>query len=46
MPDTEAEKQTGLNDCHKCKYQAECELLKKWIKEALDSSYYCKLGVK
>ena len=46
MPDTEAEKQTGLNDCHKCKYKDECELLKEWIEQAIKSNLYCKLGVK
>jgi len=39
MPDTEAEKQTGLKDCRKCKYSAECELLKTW-------ELKCRLGVK
>lgn len=45
-PDTEAEKQTGLNDCNKCKYSGECLLLIKMKKEALENSYKCLLGVK
>jgi hypothetical protein len=43
MPDTEAEKQTGLNDCYKCKYKDTCELFKEWQRVG---ALFCKLGVK
>ena len=42
MPDTEAEKQTALNDCQQCKYSATCELLAEWMKPEPT----CKMGVK
>jgi len=43
MTDTEAEKQTALSDCHKCKYAGECKLLEEWIRQ---TKMVCKMGVK
>ena len=30
MPDTQADKDTGLKNCHECKYSATCELLSEY----------------
>jgi hypothetical protein len=43
MPDTEAEKQTGINDCNKCKYKDTCGLFVEWTRL---SKISCTMGVK